>query len=204
MTNNHGSECSRVDGSAVEISVGRQRAQWEKNYRIAFERDGGRRLLTDIERFGLPGTPKDMLEATIDLVTICIAFRQLDGNEVSDFLASQTYDEHDLSKSPYRLIFNIGYAAAAAVVTDRQLRSIDLADLYGIQWERLRRVGYSEFWVVRNDGLELDAEEVATLDEAITADLRFDYSEDEIDFYFDPDTWSAALYCSVHDCEDDE
>jgi len=50
----------------------------------------------------------------------------------------------------------------------------------------------------------LDAEEVATLDEAITVDLRFDYSEDEIDFYFDPDTWSAALYCSVHDCEDDE
>ena len=58
--------------------------------------------------------------------------------------------------------------------------------------------------MVRNDGLELDAEEVATLDEAITADLRFDYSEDEMDFYFDPDTWSAALYCSVHDCEDDE
>ena len=66
-------------------------------------------------------------------------------------------------------------------------------------WERLKRVGYSEFWVTRGDGRDLEPDEIESLDEAITRDLRFDYAENEVKFYFDPDTWSGSLHCVVYE-----
>jgi hypothetical protein len=187
----------------IPDDVRKQVEQWEARYRTAFERDGGRRFATDIERFGLSVTSADMLEGTVDLVIACVALRQVDRLGVSDFLGRQAYDGPHAADAPYRLLFDLG-ASAGVVVADQDLRLIDLADLYDTAWPRLQRVGYSGFWVTRSDGRDLEPVEVTALDAAITSDLRFDNAEHEVRFYFDPDTWVGSLNCVVYDHHEED
>ena len=52
--------------------------------------------------------------------------------------------------------------------------------------------------------MPLSPDEIANFETVVDEDLRFDYSEDELDFWFDPDTHDGVLKVSVQDVYDDE
>lgn len=190
--------------SNAELPIATQLRRWRNRFCKAYEQDAGRRFKIELERFGLSGTAQDMVDATVDLVNWCAVMRQVDGQALADLLGRQSYSGRPKAESPFRLIFDLGGGVGAAVVVDKELRAIDLADIYEARWERLKRVGYTGFWVSRTDGNDLEPDEVLSLETAITADLRYDYEEDEVQIFFDPDTWPGCLYCSVDDNPGDD
>ena len=84
------------------------------------------------------------------------------------------------------------------------LRPVDLADLYGTPWNDYRVVGYCDIWISRIDEVPLSADEIAQFETVVDEDLSFDYSEDELRFWFDPDTHDGMLKVSVQDVYEDE
>ncbi len=97
------------------------------------------------------------------------------------------------------MTFDVFGRGFARVLADTRLRALDLADLYGMPWDRLQRVGFTRFWVSRVDGVDLSVAELERLEQDITEDLLYDYGEDELDFWFDPDTYKGAMLVSVQD-----
>jgi hypothetical protein len=183
-------------------SASRQLRRWRDAFRNDFEHDSGSAFKEIIERFQLRTDPRDMLEATIDVVTACAAYAKLDNQPIEDVLALQQYAPEKEGEARYQVVFDICSKGAARLTTGPKLRPLDLADLYGAPWERFRVVGYSSFWVFRIDGCPLESEEIDAIEQAVTADLRFDYGEDEVGFYSDPDSYEAALHFVVYDNPD--
>lgn len=84
------------------------------------------------------------------------------------------------------------------------LRSIDFADLLGHGWNDLEVCGYSAAFVTRTDGLDLSNAEQTQLEQAITDDLRYDYSEEELDISFDAFCVRGALMVFVQERFDND
>jgi hypothetical protein len=186
------------DGESLDPAL-QAVADWATRFQDTMTSDGGGCFEADIERFALEATPADMVKATVALVFSCCAMYQLNGQPSAEFLAHQQHAGAPASPGIYRMLFELGPSAVGVLMVDARLRWIDLADLYEMPWHHLERVGYVGFWVTRLDGADFDAEEVALLDKTITADLRYDFAEDEVCFYLDPDTWPGSVYCSVYD-----
>jgi hypothetical protein len=121
------------------------------------------------------------------------------GGSVTDFLDSQRYDPSTADDATYAVTFDVCGRGFAKVLADTRLRTLDLADLYGMPWDRFQCVGFTSFWVSRIDGVNLSVAELERLEQDITKDLQFDYGEDELDFWFDPDTYKGAMLVSVQD-----
>jgi len=94
--------------------------------------------------------------------------------------------------------------AYARINLPASLRPVDLADLYGAPWDDYRVVGYCDIWISRVDETPLSPDEIAKFETVVDEDLRFDYSEDELNFWFDPDTHDGVLKVTVQDVYDDE
>lgn len=175
---------------------------WAQAYRRDFERDNGAVFTTLLQRFGLDVDAPAMLEGTIEFVEAMAAFRELDNLDLAGFLAEQRYDPKCTSAT-YSLVFNVCQQGAARLLATPDLKSIDLADLYGWPWHRLERVGYSSFWVHRIDGDALDAAEIEALDQLVSNDIAVDYGEDEVSVGFDPDSFEGALAVTICDAPDE-
>ena len=98
---------------------------------------------------------------------------------------------------PYLVTFDIHGKAYARITLPGSLRPLDLADLYGTPWDQYERVGFGDFWISRVDGNALSAQEIAVFKDTVVSDLRFDYSEDEIAIWFDPDSQQGTLKVTV-------
>jgi hypothetical protein len=151
----------------------------------------------------LPGKPISMMEATILMVHASAAYYELDGRPYNDFLAMQNYNPAKSTGAPYMFAFDLNGHAYARLLVDPEIQTIDLADLYGHPWHPYRSVGYSQIWISHTDWTDLTEEETKALDEQVTEDLRFDYSEDELDVWFD-DSNAKYLYVCVQDHLDDD
>ena len=171
---------------------------WEREFSTDFARDGGARFEPLLERFGICTDAQETLEGTVDFVTACAILKSMDGVELSGFLADQRYYS-EASTATYALTFDLSGRSSARLLVRPDMRSIDLADLYEYPWERLRMAGYGNFWVSRIDGADLSAEEIEKLDQVVSADILFDYSEDEVSISFDPDSYEGALSITVYD-----
>jgi hypothetical protein len=149
---------------------------------------------------GLPGKPSSMMKATILMVQASAAYYKIDGRSCDGFFAMQKYNP---AKSPGRhaFTFDLHGKAYARLLVDPETHIIDLADLYGHPWEPYRTVGYSRIWISHTDWTDITKEEMGVLEEQVTYDLRFDYTEDELDFWFDD---SNAKYLCVHVQDHDE
>jgi hypothetical protein len=143
--------------------------------------------------------PDLLLEGTIEFVSAIAAFATIDGRSVRNFLDSQKYDPSTANDATYAVTFDVSGRGFARVLADTRLQTLDLADLYGMPWDRFQRVGFTRFWVSRVDGVDLSVAELERLEQDITEDLLFDYGEDELDFWFDPDTYKGAMLVSVQD-----
>ena len=179
--------------------------EWEAAFRADAAADQCASLMELTRRFDLEVDPQQLLESTIDFVTASISFQSLDGDAGPRGLGMQAYHPDPKAGGIYAITFDICRSGAARVVTSAALIEVDFADLYGMPWQRHRVVGYSEFFISRIDGVDLTSDELADLERRITGDLLFDYSEDELDFWFDTDTYAGALRVGVNDhvAEDD-
>ena len=175
---------------------------WAQAYRQDFERDNGAMFTPLLQRFGLDVDAPAMLEGTIEFVEAMAAFRMLDNLDLVAFLAEQRYDPK-CTAATYSLVFNVCGQGAARLLATPDLKSIDLADLYGWPWHRLEVVGYYGFWVHRIDGQALDATEIEALDQQVSYDIAFDYGEDEVSVGFDPDSFEGALAVTICDAPDE-
>lgn len=171
---------------------------WAQEFRADFARDGGARFEPLIQRFGIQTNTHEMLQGTIDFVTACAAFASMDGVEIAVLLADQRYDGQT-SAATYALTFDLFGRSSARLLVRPEMKSIDLADLYEYPWERLRMAGYRDFWISRLDGENLSMAEIEELDRVVSADIWFDYSEDEVSIIFDPDTYAGALAITVYE-----
>ena len=178
--------------------------QWEKSFRADAKADDYRIFQAHLESLDLPEKPFMLLDGTIVLVQMCVAYLELDGQEVIEFLERQTYDPRKSSDVPYQVTFNIHKKAYARLNLPASLRPVDLADLYGAPWNDYRVVGYCDIWISRIDEVPLSPVEMAKFETVVDEDLHFDYSEDEMSFWFDPDTHDGVLKVSVQDVFDDE
>jgi hypothetical protein len=76
---------------------------------------------------------------------------------------------------------------------------LDLADLFNHPWLEYKVVGYRSIWITRTDWAELKKREKNYLEEQVEYDLRFDYAEDEVDFWFDDSINKRCLFVTVQD-----
>jgi hypothetical protein len=171
---------------------------WERTFRSDFERDAGAQFTPLLQRFYLKVDVQEMLEGTIDFVTACVALLGLDGVAIRDFLADQRYDG-SAPNATYALTFDMGARSAARVLVTPRFKGVDLADLYDWPWWRIERAGYGDFWITRLDDLDLSHSELEALEKVVTKDLRFDYVEEEVSFFFDAEQYERALTVVVYD-----
>ena len=181
--------------AATEVAF----TEWAERFRTDAQADDFRILQRHLQNLELPDEPDLLLEGTLLLVQMSVAYLAMDGQEVAEFLAQQKYNPTQATGAPYQVTFDIHGKAYARVNLPASLRPLDLADLYGTPWVIYERVGYSDFWISRVDGNALNAEEIADFEAAVESDLRFDYGDDEISFWFDPDSHEGILKCTVQD-----
>jgi hypothetical protein len=176
-----------------------QLASWEASFRSAAQADVNAVLAEHLRKFDLQVEPKLLLEGTIDFVIATVALAAMDGRAIEGFLDSQTYHPNTGGAATYSVTFDVFGRGVARVMSDPRLVALDLADLYAMPWERYQVVGYNRFWVSRVDHCDLSPAELNRLEEDVTADLRFDYGEDVLDFWFDRDTYKGAMLVFVQD-----
>lgn len=188
------------DDDATEIAL----AQWEKSFREDALTDNYRIFKLHLQSLDLPDDPSLLLEGTIVFVQMCVAYLTLDNQAFISFLDQQRYDLAKVVDAPYLVTFDIHGKAYARVILPASLRPVDLADLYGAPWDDYRVVGYCDIWISRIDGVPLSDDEMSAFEKVVDCDLRFDYCEDELSFWFDPDTHDGILKVTLQDVYDDE
>lgn len=179
--------------------------EWEREFRNDARADSLALFHDHLKKLGLLGKPKQLLEGTILAVQACCAYASIDGRSYNDFLAMQTYDPAGAGQTKYSLTFELCQKAFARILTPKKIHHcIDLADLYGYPWHKYKVCGYHELWVTRTDGKALTAREKARLEEEVTDDLRYDFADDELGFWFDDSTIKGVLRVYLYDVEEGE
>jgi hypothetical protein len=176
--------------------------RWAREFRREAKTDKLAVLRAHLRRLHLQAKPERVLEGTIQAVQACSVLLYLDGQPYLPFLAMQTYDPARSPSARYSFTFDLCGKAFARVLVTRELRGLDLADLYGHPFYKYKVYGFWHFWILRVDRTALKKPELARLTRQVTDDLRFDYSEDELDFWFDDSNTAGALFVDVQDHED--
>ena len=177
---------------------------WEKRFRAAASADNYALFRDHMYRLALPEKPKFMLEGTILAIQATVAYTIMDGRDIplDRFLRMQQYNPADTPDARYVFTFNLHGKAYSRVLADEKLILPDLADLYGHPWQAYKRVGYCCFWISHPDWSPLASVEIERLEKEVTDDLRFDYSEEEIDFWFAESPDASYLNVVVQDVEE--
>ena len=173
--------------------------KWERAFRRAAKADDLELFQDHLDKLDLLGEPEALLHGTILLVQACCAYASLDGQKLENFLRMQKYFPDDAPDAKYAFTFDLCGKAFGRVLVSSKVGTIDLADLYGHPWWEYEVCGYHSFWVSRTDGDDLSAEELAHIQEEVTYDLRFDYTEDELDIWFDDSFIEGSLLVTVQD-----
>jgi len=178
--------------------------RWAREFRSQAKADNLAGMRDHLRRLGLRAKPEMLLEGTIQVVIACSAYLGIDGQSDGPFLEMQTYDPAQSRGARYGCTLEISDKAFARVLVARNWRGLDFADLYGHPWDRYRVCGFRQFWITRADSTPLKRRELAELERHVTHDLRFDYSEDELDFWFNDSCTAGALLVTVQDREDEQ
>jgi len=174
--------------------------RWEREFRSAAKAAGYAAFRDHLRKLDLPDKPKLLLEGTIRAVQACVVYASIiDGQSSAGFLAMQKYASAEVADAKYAFTFDLGGKAFARVLVSAKFEFLDLADLYAFGWWEYKVCGYHRFWVSRADGRDLSGEELAQIERQVTYDLRYDYSEDELDFWFDDSSREGVLEVTVQD-----
>jgi len=153
-------------------------------------------------RLELPEDSSLLLEGTIQLVIACEAYASIDGQSFAAFLKMQSYDPSEAVDAKYAFTFDLCGKAFGRVLFSSKVGVLDLADLYNHPWQGYKVCGYRSIYISRIDGRKLGSRELARLEKAVTYDLRYDYGEDDVDFWFDDATIEGMLLITLHDHEE--
>ena len=150
---------------------------WEKAYRVAAKQDRHGVFAERLEALiGDPDLAPEVIDSTIQLVTLVCAYYAMDGREgVDEFLRLQTYD-FDKSDAMYLLRFE---PAGVAFLLVNDMKQVDLVDIFDSP------PGFRHVYIERVDGKPLSGRERQRLKKAIRDDFYFDYGRDEINLSFD-------------------
>ena len=173
--------------------------RWEREFREAAEADEYDLLGDHLCKLELPESPDVLLEGTIKVVYACAAYATLDGQSLTAFLKMQCYDPSEAVDARYAFTFDLCGKAFGRVLFSNKVGILDLADLYNHPWDDYKVCGYRSIFISRIDGRNLGSRELARLEKEVTYDLRFDYSEDELDVWFDEESVDGALQVIVQD-----
>jgi hypothetical protein len=149
-------------------------------------------------------TAESMLEGTVLVVGACCAYASIDGQSAAAFLAAQTYDPAQSGASTYAFTFDLCGKASARLLVAADLKTPDLADLFDHPWSPFEVCGYRSVLISRLDGEPITEEEDFRLEKLVTADLLFDYGEDEIEICCSNSQVIGCFFVSVRDREPDE
>jgi hypothetical protein len=178
--------------------------RWEREFRSEAKADKLAVLRNHLRGLDLRAKPELILEGTIRVVQACSAYIKIDGGSYGPFLAMQTYDPVQSPNATYAFTFSLCGKAFARVLVARELRGLDLADLYDHPFEEYKICGFDHFWIMRADRTHLKRRELVKLERQVTDDLRYDYSEKELGFWFDDSHTEGALFVDVQDLRDYE
>jgi hypothetical protein len=179
--------------------------RWERELRSAAKSDNLALFADHLHKLDLPAEEAAaLLRGTVLVVQACCAYASLDGQSPAKFLAMQKYHPAGGGDARYAFTFNLSGKAFARVLVSGKDSVLDLADLYGHPWWEYEVCGYRCFWVSRTDGEDLSADELAQFETEITEDLRFDYSDDELQFWFDDTTFEGVLQVTLQDVDRSE
>ncbi len=153
-----------------------------------------------LEEFvGVNAEDAHVISATIHLVLSSVSYRLLDGipmESIKNFLGMQAYSEsNDLSRR-FVFMFNLGRDLWGRIISQLEVPVMDLADLISQPWDYAQTVGYTQMCISRVDMGILSDIEIEDIKAFVTYDIRFDYSEDELDisFYVPDDLKSIWVY----------
>lgn len=155
----------------------------------------------------IPTSPSDLLAAservikiTAEVAVAVIASLQINGreNEVLKFIEQQRYRRFDEIYPKYIFIFDLGDEIhGCAILRGDDLSLIDLADLYGFPFNRLRINGFYTIYIAHADHTPLN---LNFLKEKINYDLLYDQDpEDELWINFENNDDETVLCITVTD-----
>ena len=180
--------------------IGSALRQWEKTFRAEAEADHYacfHRLLEQVELDDY--SPGQVLDGTIELVRASLAYMSgLDGQPFMPFLSVQQYNPPPGTLDPYAFFFEIHQTGAGRLFVNSTFNNVDLADLYGHPFAKYHRVGFSHLWILRSDYAALAPSECAQIERHVLDDLRYDYTEEEMDVSIESD-WPNRLLVQIDD-----
>lgn len=174
-------------------------SRWANRFRRDAVKDNMELARNHLQRVGLPDEPEKLVDGTIMFMTACCAYLQIDGRSMDEVLAMQAYRPDLDADSHYSLTFNLFDRAFGRVIAARDFKCLDLADLHDFPWNDFKMCGYYDFRVARLDYKALSDPEIEEIEDAITDDIRFDYSEEEVELLFDRDAVPGVLVVYVMD-----
>lgn len=183
---------------------------WERSFRTAARADKYAILRDHLRRLDLPDSPELLLEGTIRAVRALSHYSALDhqdDKQFNRFLEMQQYNPAYATDARFAFTFDLYGKAFARMLVEAKLQTLDLADLYGNPWSEYEIVGYERLWISHADWSELTSEELRQLEDEVTGDLRFDYPEDELAFWFhnsSDKTHLLVVFEDVHDSEEED
>src|SRR6266571_5053287 len=173
--------------------------RWALKFKKDAEADKYVLFRDHLRKLNLADNPELLVEGTIQVVIACAAYASLDGQPFAAFLKMQRYDPADAVAAKYAFTFDLDGTHFGRLLVAPKGAIPDLADLYGHPWQDYKECGYRSVFVSRVDNRKLGAREVAGLEKEVTYDLRFDYSEDELDLWFDDQSVEGVLQVVVQD-----
>ena len=173
--------------------------RWAVNFRKDAEADEYTLFRNHLHRLGLPDEPQLLLAGTIEVVIASVAYASLDNQSLAAFLKMQMYDPSNAVGARYAFTFDLCGKAFGRVLVPIKAVLPDLADLFDHPWEDYEVCGYSSLLVSRADNKNLGARELARLEKEVTYDLRFDYTEQELELWFDDQSVNGALLVCVQE-----
>lgn len=182
-----------IDQDSLDIML----ADWERVFRSDAERDNYQLFRDHLNRLDLPDEPTLLLEGTVTFVRFSVTILMMDGRQVGDFLSHQSYELADLPDTTYLVTFDSCSEFYGRIATPKSLDQLDFADFYEM-------VGYNQFWISRSDNQDLTLDEIDEFEKTVTHDLRFDYEEEELGFWFDTSLVDGVLYGYVYSDPQDE
>ncbi|NLB54618.1 MAG: hypothetical protein GX811_02415 [Lentisphaerae bacterium] len=174
-------------------------SQWANRFRRDAVKDGMRLLRKHLQRIGLPDEPEKLIDGTIMYMSGCCAYLKIDGRAIGEFLAMQSYRPTLDADSHYSFTFNLFGLTFGRIITPLDMKCLDLADLHDHPWFDFKTCGYYDFRVARLDDKALSGDEIEDIEKEITYDIFFDYTEEDVDIWFDRDTIDGVLIVYVHD-----
>lgn len=177
--------------------------RWAKRFRCEAMMDGAALLRDQLRRLELPDEPTKLVEGTILLVSTAAAYSANEGGGLKEFFAQQAYRPSLDPNTYYSFTFNLRDNTYGRVITPLTKKTLDLADLWGHPWHEFKMCGYNEIRISRLDNAELSDAECARIETAITDDIYFDFTEDEVDVVFDPQLIPNVLIAYFIDQETD-